>query len=1082
MNKELLSTVHSRDDVNLSSIRQSKSPFVKSLSEELIKLSSSIKRKRSTKFPANHSQPTSPPSNSVSRKLNQIVVAKITNNNGIGNGNSNSEVMSSHKVLSSVRGVNGGSHSRMSSKSTLDSSSSDDNGSDGLDGSDSTSDKIITISQKSAPVSTIQSPTHPGLVTSPTSLNASFSQESQKKLRERNDQTNGVSGSNKGTYINHSQHSQDNNSNTLRQRDRTERNDRYLRDRDREYSSREIQQGQSSPNNTRPSQYRGRDREKVRRYSKSRERTTDDYRHRERGADYVDRHRAHSKSRERGGGHDDIHRGENVYRHKDRDNMDRGRKMTYDYDGRERKKSKTRERERGREREFNNDNKMHRNINEPHHDMDSQNKHQRSLRKTNDKSYDISKARAKSLTRDLSGSSNDSDLQRRQSRRTREKNVPMERNRSKSLTRDLEGKSLDVNKESQRNREREFEKLMERDRNNGRSIRNGGEKDQKNSDNEDVKYKQRGEHDEKTHAKSRTKGDDKGTHEKEFELEKDPKLLINRIGLKQQKNEEPLHMEKDEPRSSSGKITAQIFIEESQQYKSITLTPDMTALDVMNIFRSDNTISDAGAWTIFELVPEFDLERPLRDWESLAWIIGRWELDRGNSLVLKKYAYRNALTLAGFNEHVPPIFGVLFVEFKKSKWQKRYFYLKDGSIYHSKDTKGTNETFLCSMVSFDVYICTKLSNTFPTNFVFAVKSQDKITMFENPEKDYMHYLCAENLNKMNEWLLSIRTVRNKIMREESPELFVDIPVKNEKPNVPINLAMPLTNALPAAVSETTSLMREISFELASISTTPLSKTVGNDTTNQDTKNLPTKKWNAHHLRSASEGSLLDFFNNPAGTISPPSLELTKKASLSKSSSFERKEVKKIETSNDDSNKKKEQSNVFKGGSLLDYDDKLPQIKPIEAEQVTFAKGSLLSNGTIYEQAKEREKIRRAMGGVGIIRDSHSGTLLNLENNVKFHKGSLLDRNIEGTGNGIGNKTIQRKKSMGNALKQNQPLRQNNFQPLLSFGNNQRVFDFDGVKSYPIKSPPIKSPPIKSPPIRSPPIKSPHGDGERDSYF
>ncbi len=33
----------------------------------------------------------------------------------------------------------------------------------------------------------------------------------------------------------------------------------------------------------------------------------------------------------------------------------------------------------------------------------------------------------------------------------------------------------------------------------------------------------------------------------------------------------------------------------------------MTALDVMTAFRSDNTISDAGAWTIFELVPEFDL-------------------------------------------------------------------------------------------------------------------------------------------------------------------------------------------------------------------------------------------------------------------------------------------------------------------------------------------------------------------------------------------------------------------------------------------------------------------------------------------
>jgi len=49
------------------------------------------------------------------------------------------------------------------------------------------------------------------------------------------------------------------------------------------------------------------------------------------------------------------------------------------------------------------------------------------------------------------------------------------------------------------------------------------------------------------------------------------------------------------------------LIEESKKYKSIALTPEMTALDVMTIFRSDNTISDAGAWTIFEIIDDLDL-------------------------------------------------------------------------------------------------------------------------------------------------------------------------------------------------------------------------------------------------------------------------------------------------------------------------------------------------------------------------------------------------------------------------------------------------------------------------------------------
>ncbi|RIA85184.1 hypothetical protein C1645_386464 [Glomus cerebriforme] len=283
------------------------------------------------------------------------------------------------------------------------------------------------------------------------------------------------------------------------------------------------------------------------------------------------------------------------------------------------------------------------------------------------------------------------------------------------------------------------------------------------------------------------------------------------------------------------------------------------------------------------------------------------------------------------------------------------------------------------------------------------------------------------------------------MREISPELFIDIPVKIEKSNTPINLSMPLTNALPAAVSETTSLMNEITFELASFNTTNQGKTT--TTSKSDTLR--------QHVRSSSAGSLLSSFDN---SISPPA------ENMNKTSSFEdskKKELRKMKSLNQFKTTTTSIDGVFRGGSLLDYDDKNPPVKPVEPEQVKFAKGSLLSNGTIFEQAKEREKIKRAMGGVGIVRDSNNGPLLSIEGDVKFHKGSLLDRNIEGSGGG---KVLQRNKP----LKQNQQQsRQNNFQPLLRFGSDQKVGgnELDGMKSPPIKSPPIK----------------PH-DGQRDGYF
>ncbi|CAG8618988.1 8265_t:CDS:2, partial [Scutellospora calospora] len=335
----------------------------------------------------------------------------------------------------------------------------------------------------------------------------------------------------------------------------------------------------------------------------------------------------------------------------------------------------------------------------------------------------------------------------------------------------------------------------------------------------------------------------------------------------------------------------------------------------------------------------------------------------------------------------PPMVGFLQLEIKK-KWQKRYFQIKDGSIYHSKDLKGTNEMFLCSMVSFDVYTCTQIiTKRYQTKFAFALKSQDKITMFLNPENDYIRFLCADNLDMMNNWILSIRTARNNIMRRERPELFVGIPSKNEKTSSPINLDMPLTNALPAAISETTSLMNEISFELATLTGTSLKQkpfapaqvtTTAQDTRGtavQDTIQSTTSQWDTlrHHVYSPS-GKLADSLSGRPSTT--PQLNT--------------KELKKNETSNPlsppaEESRKNQSSGPFKGGSLLDYNEKNPPIKAVEVEAVTFAKGSLLaSNDSLFEQAKEREKSRRGIH----VKDLNGN---NTFNSVKFQKGSLLSK-------------------------------------------------------------------------------------------
>ncbi|CAG8657483.1 10311_t:CDS:2, partial [Acaulospora colombiana] len=210
---------------------------------------------------------------------------------------------------------------------------------------------------------------------------------------------------------------------------------------------------------------------------------------------------------------------------------------------------------------------------------------------------------------------------------------------------------------------------------------------------------------------------------------------------------------------------------------------------------------------------------------------------------------------------------------------------------------------------------------------------------------------------------------NNVMRQERPELFVGIPEKNVRPPVTISLDTPLTNVLPVAVEESVSLMNEITFELEALSGTAQNASQSGDS----------RETVRNHVRNPS-GKLFGLEELlMADHISP--LPTIKKESPNVPSSEELK--------------RKESSGPFKGGSLLDYDEKNPPIKQQEVEVVKFAKGSLLaSSESLFEQAKEREKIRRAMGGVGIMKDSNSSTLVQMNEGVRFHKGSLLAKSTE----------------------------------------------------------------------------------------
>ena len=105
----------------------------------------------------------------------------------------------------------------------------------------------------------------------------------------------------------------------------------------------------------------------------------------------------------------------------------------------------------------------------------------------------------------------------------------------------------------------------------------------------------------------------------------------------------------------------------------------------------------------------------------------------------------------------PPTYrGYLEYEVKRGKWSKRWMELRDNSLWLSKRDNGKDEVFLCKLTNFDVYSVTRVMKT-PKPFVFAVKSTENLSLFENTA-DYLHSFCCKEKEGL-EWMMNILLAR-----------------------------------------------------------------------------------------------------------------------------------------------------------------------------------------------------------------------------------------------------------------------------------------------------------------------------------
>ncbi|KAG8981320.1 hypothetical protein FRB90_007338 [Tulasnella sp. 427] len=174
-------------------------------------------------------------------------------------------------------------------------------------------------------------------------------------------------------------------------------------------------------------------------------------------------------------------------------------------------------------------------------------------------------------------------------------------------------------------------------------------------------------------------------------------------------------------------------------------------------------------WMLWELANEFGMERPIRDYERLSDVFASWNKEsRVNALMLKQTPLAISLAKKYLPKTSPTFSGYVQWEVKKGKWQKRWLELREHSLFLCKKDNGKDAAFLCSLSNFDAYAVRRVTKA-PKSFVFAVKSSDSISMFENPA-DCVHVFCCDS-DEGRDWFEKILLARSYVLYQERNVLF-----------------------------------------------------------------------------------------------------------------------------------------------------------------------------------------------------------------------------------------------------------------------------------------------------------------------
>ncbi|KAG8873064.1 hypothetical protein FRB97_007049 [Tulasnella sp. 331] len=228
-----------------------------------------------------------------------------------------------------------------------------------------------------------------------------------------------------------------------------------------------------------------------------------------------------------------------------------------------------------------------------------------------------------------------------------------------------------------------------------------------------------------------------------------------------------------------------IFIEDGQRFTNIDISAETTAEDVLEqmVAKGDLPAGHVG-FMLWEITNEFGMQRPIRDFELLSDVFTSWNPETRVNVLMAKTTPKTlctALSRGAVPMRAPSAGGYIHWEAKKGKWSKRWLELRDQSLYLGKKEHGKDGAFMCTLSTFDAYLVKRIHKA-PRPFVFAVKSTDNISLFENPA-DCVHIFSCD-VEDGESWFQNLLLARSSALHRERTILFRSQPVVSEMSDAP----------------------------------------------------------------------------------------------------------------------------------------------------------------------------------------------------------------------------------------------------------------------------------------------------------